>query len=306
MKEVFFSDYLREKGEKEPCGLRCLGRGRPDPSTRRNCHRRRLHRCIRCGRHRGRPFRRGHARSHLVDLPVRNPGRAGPPGPSSLVGIGRRLHRLLQPPFERQRKASDIDCILVGPSGLFVFEVKHHHGLILYRNRIWSGLKWADRELLCLYIYRNGVWARIKVGRRGTLYRGQLGDPSGQLYRNIRRLKELLGKHRRPLASRRRRLHEPAGHPRHRRTPMGQGHSREGPGADPFQKNGPFRRADRRDQRPPRRFSQEVISEWDKPRELHGHVRNIFIRRFAEQRNRPGREHGFSVAGIRDTQKLRT
>ena len=28
----------------------------------------------------------------------------------------------------------------------------------------------------------------------GTLYRGQLGDPSGQLYRNIRKLKELLGR----------------------------------------------------------------------------------------------------------------
>ncbi len=31
------------------------------------------------------------------------------------------------------------------------------------------------------------------MGQRGTLYRGQLGDPSGQLYRNIRKLKELLG-----------------------------------------------------------------------------------------------------------------
>ncbi len=69
-------------------------------------------------------------------------------------------------------KASDIDCVLVGPSGVFVFEVKHHSGVILYRN---------------------GGWARIKIGRRGTLYRGQLGDPSGQLYRNIRKLKELLG-----------------------------------------------------------------------------------------------------------------
>jgi hypothetical protein len=69
-------------------------------------------------------------------------------------------------------RTSDIDCVLVGPSGLFVFEAKHHHGLILYRN---------------------GMWGRVKVGRRGTLYRGQLGNPSGQLYRNIRKLKELLG-----------------------------------------------------------------------------------------------------------------
>jgi hypothetical protein len=75
-------------------------------------------------------------------------------------------------PLNGKGRASDIDCVLVGPSGLFVFEAKHHHGLILYRNRIW---------------------ARIKAGRRGALYRGQLGDPSGQLYRNIRKLKELLG-----------------------------------------------------------------------------------------------------------------
>jgi hypothetical protein len=75
-------------------------------------------------------------------------------------------------PSNGNGSASDIDCIIVGPSGLFVFEAKHHHGLILYRN---------------------GVWARIKVGRRGTPYRAQLGNPSSQLYRNIRKLKELLG-----------------------------------------------------------------------------------------------------------------
>ncbi len=69
------------------------------------------------------------------------------------------------------KRGSDIDCVIVGPSGLFVLEVKHHHGLIFYRN---------------------GIWARIKVGRRGTSYLGRLGDPSGQLSRNIRRFKELL------------------------------------------------------------------------------------------------------------------
>ena len=75
-------------------------------------------------------------------------------------------------PLNGNGRTCDIDCVLLGPSGLFVFEVKHHHGLI---------------------IHRNGNWARIKIGRRGTVYRGQLGNPSGQLYRNIRRLKELLG-----------------------------------------------------------------------------------------------------------------
>ncbi len=76
-------------------------------------------------------------------------------------------------PLNGNGKVSDIDCILVGPSGLFVLEVKHHHGLILYRN---------------------GIWVRIKAGRRGTLYQGQLGNPSDQLCRNIRKLKELLGR----------------------------------------------------------------------------------------------------------------
>ena len=88
-------------------------------------------------------------------------------------GLGNDYTAYYNLPLNGNGKASDIDCILVGPSGLFVFEVKHHHGLILYRN---------------------GTWSRIKVGRQGTLYRGQLGDPSGQLYRNIGRLKELLGR----------------------------------------------------------------------------------------------------------------
>ncbi len=78
-------------------------------------------------------------------------------------------------PLNDDGGVSDIDCVLVGPSGVFVFEVKHHNGVILYRNK---------------------VWARIKVGRRGSPYWGRLGDPSGQLYRNVRKLKELLGRHR--------------------------------------------------------------------------------------------------------------
>jgi hypothetical protein len=87
-------------------------------------------------------------------------------------GLGDEYTAYYNLPLNGNGRNSDIDCILVGPSGIFVFEVKHHHGLILYRN---------------------GVWARIKAGRRGTRYWGQLGNPSGQLYRNIRKLKELLG-----------------------------------------------------------------------------------------------------------------
>jgi hypothetical protein len=88
-------------------------------------------------------------------------------------GLGDDYTAYYNLPLNGNGKVSDIDCVLVGPSGLFVFEVKHHHGLILYRN---------------------GIWSRIKVGRRGTLYQGQFGDPSGQLYRNIRKLKGMLGR----------------------------------------------------------------------------------------------------------------
>ena len=87
-------------------------------------------------------------------------------------GLGDKYTAYYNIPLSSNGRSSDIDCILVGPSGLFVFEAKHHHGLILYRYR---------------------VWARIKVGRKGTPYQAQLGDPSGQLSRNIRKLKELLG-----------------------------------------------------------------------------------------------------------------
>ena len=86
-------------------------------------------------------------------------------------GLGDKYTAYYNLPLNSNGRSSDIDCILVGPSGFFVFEAKHHHGLILYRN---------------------GIWARIKVGRRGTLYGAQLGNPSGQLSRNIRKLKELL------------------------------------------------------------------------------------------------------------------
>ncbi|OPY85874.1 MAG: Nuclease-related domain protein [Syntrophorhabdus sp. PtaU1.Bin153] len=74
-------------------------------------------------------------------------------------------------PVNGNAKVSDIDCVLVGPSGLFVFEVKHHRGLIFHRN---------------------GIWAQIKAGRRGSPYAGHLGDPSAQLSRNIRYLKARL------------------------------------------------------------------------------------------------------------------
>ena len=75
------------------------------------------------------------------------------------------------PIYHENGHISDIDCVLVGPSGLYAFEIKHHNGFI-YR--------------------RNGAWLQVKVGRRGTPYRGSLTDPSVQLSKNIVKLKKYL------------------------------------------------------------------------------------------------------------------
>lgn len=69
----------------------------------------------------------------------------------------------------REGEIMDTDCILLGPGGLFVFEVKHYNGYTV-----------------CM----DGRWRRRKVGRRGTVYRGRIGSPSGQLTRNVVSLKE--------------------------------------------------------------------------------------------------------------------
>ena len=148
MKEVFFSDYLRKKAKKEPCGLRCLGRDRPDSSTHWNYHRRRHHPCIRHGRHHDRPFRRGHARSRPIRLIGAESGASRSLRAHLLSsGLSDDYTAYYNLPLNGNGRISDIDCILVGPSGLFVFEVKHHHGLILYRNGIWARIKVGRREL---------------------------------------------------------------------------------------------------------------------------------------------------------------
>ncbi len=138
-------------------------------------------------------------------------------------GLGDHYTAYYNLPLNGNGRNSDIDCVLVGPSGPFVFEVKHHHGLIFYRN---------------------GVWARIKMGRKGTLYRVQLGDPGAQLYRNIRKLKEMLGHtdgfwfHGAVVFTNPQAVLDIEGLRWVRAITV------RGPGADPFRKNGPFRRAD--------------------------------------------------------------
>jgi hypothetical protein len=65
----------------------------------------------------------------------------------------------------------DIDCVLLGPSGLYAFEVKAHWGLVV-----------CDR----------GTWLHLKVGAGSQLYRGSLKNPSLQLLNGIKSLKERL------------------------------------------------------------------------------------------------------------------
>lgn len=65
----------------------------------------------------------------------------------------------------------DIDCVLVGPSGLYAFEIKNHQGIVVF-----------DRA----------TWLHVKLGARGKPYRGALKNPSLQLLAGVQSLKEHL------------------------------------------------------------------------------------------------------------------
>jgi len=65
----------------------------------------------------------------------------------------------------------DIDCIIIGPKGLYAIEAKHHRGSITYTDN---------------------TWRQIKIGRKGGTYTGELKNPSGQLMQNIRWLRRYL------------------------------------------------------------------------------------------------------------------
>lgn len=69
-------------------------------------------------------------------------------------------------------RGGDIDCFLVGPTGAYLFDVKHHKGYILYCN---------------------GKWDQTKVGRKGKVYEvDNIKDPSSQVRRGIFEVKRLL------------------------------------------------------------------------------------------------------------------
>lgn len=65
----------------------------------------------------------------------------------------------------------DIDCVVLGPSGLYAIETKHHKG------NIW---------------YDDHGWHQRKTGRRGGRYDGSLRNPRGQVLYGVRELKKML------------------------------------------------------------------------------------------------------------------
>jgi len=69
------------------------------------------------------------------------------------------------------KNSGDIDCLIIGPKGIFLIEVKHHRGKISYTNK---------------------GWIQIKKGRKGGIYRGSLKQPGTQLLINMHKLKEFL------------------------------------------------------------------------------------------------------------------
>lgn len=62
---------------------------------------------------------------------------------------------------------ANLDHVVVGPTGVFVIETKSHKGYISYER---------------------GEWLQRKWGRRGTEYRGRIGNPSRQVEVAARKL----------------------------------------------------------------------------------------------------------------------
>ncbi len=90
--------------------------------------------------------------------------------------LRQRLHSFLSDDYIAYfgyplNNGQDIDCILLGPSGLYVIETKHHNGSIQYTD---------------------GGWRQVKTGRGGTAYHGNLKNPGGQVFFALREVKSYL------------------------------------------------------------------------------------------------------------------
>ena len=68
----------------------------------------------------------------------------------------------------------DIDCIIIGPDGLYAIEAKNHKGVITY----------ADSS-----------WKQVKRSRNGSFHTESLKNPSFQLIGNIKWLKGYLARY---------------------------------------------------------------------------------------------------------------
>jgi hypothetical protein len=68
------------------------------------------------------------------------------------------------------KKVGEIDCFLIGPSGAYLFEVKHNSGEIIHNDGGWRQLK--------------------RRGRR--VYIGRIGNPSGQLIGAVNKMRKYL------------------------------------------------------------------------------------------------------------------
>ncbi len=66
----------------------------------------------------------------------------------------------------------DIDCVIVGPSGVLALEMKNYVGKVFYT--------------------KEGLWGRFRRNSRGTVDRLPISNPSGQLLKNISILKNVL------------------------------------------------------------------------------------------------------------------
>lgn len=71
-----------------------------------------------------------------------------------------------------RENGQDIDCLLLGPSGLYVIEAKNHDQVIQYTK---------------------GGWRHIKKGQGGTVYAADnFKNPSGQVLHGLHEIKRLL------------------------------------------------------------------------------------------------------------------
>ena len=90
--------------------------------------------------------------------------------------LKQQLHSLLSDDYIAYfgyplKSGGDVDCVLLGPSGLYVIETKHHNGSIQYTD---------------------GGWRQVKTGRGGTAYHGNLKNPGGQVFFALHELKSFL------------------------------------------------------------------------------------------------------------------